>query len=181
VSDTKPTGAGTSGRDDLYREAVGQYAAGLGRLARAYEADPDLRRDLLQDIHLALWRSFDHFEARCSLRTWTYRVAHNTAMGHVVRQCRKFHSLLTLEQLESAADDTDYERLMNERLAFEQLLEVIHQLRPADRELMLLYLEGLDGPSIAEITGMSPGNVRNQIYRIKHILNRKFHQGGRMS
>jgi hypothetical protein len=26
--------------------------------ARAYEADPDKRRDLLQEIHFALWRSF---------------------------------------------------------------------------------------------------------------------------
>jgi hypothetical protein len=31
----------------------------LGRLARAYEADPDKGRDLLPEIHFALWRSFD--------------------------------------------------------------------------------------------------------------------------
>ena len=30
----------------------------LGRLARGYEADSEKRRDLLQEIHLALWRSF---------------------------------------------------------------------------------------------------------------------------
>jgi DNA-directed RNA polymerase specialized sigma24 family protein len=47
-------------------------------LVRGYEADPGRRQDLLQDIHIALWRSFAVFDERCSLRTWVYRVAHIT-------------------------------------------------------------------------------------------------------
>lgn len=43
-------------QDDLYREATAAYGAGLGRLVRAYEADPEKRCDLLQEIHFALWR-----------------------------------------------------------------------------------------------------------------------------
>jgi RNA polymerase sigma-70 factor (ECF subfamily) len=42
-----------SNQDDLYEEAAATYGAALGRLARAYEADYDRGRDLLQDIHLA--------------------------------------------------------------------------------------------------------------------------------
>jgi RNA polymerase sigma-70 factor (ECF subfamily) len=66
-------------REDLYEEAVSTHGPALDRLARAYEADPETRRDLLQEIHLALWRSLDSFQSRCSLRTWIYRVAHNVA------------------------------------------------------------------------------------------------------
>jgi RNA polymerase sigma-70 factor (ECF subfamily) len=169
-------------RDDLYQQASTQYGAGLSRLASAYEADPEQRRDLLQEIHFALWRSLETFEARCSLKTWSYRIAHNTAMAHVVRQCRtKLESLVTLEELDANPDRIDYERLANEQMAFEQLLRLIHRLRPTDRELMLLYLEGLDGPAIAEITGMSAGHVRTQLYRIKNILSRRFHGRERTS
>ena len=169
-------------RDELYKEASLTYSAGMDRLAKAYEADPELRRDLLQEIHLALWRSFETYEARCSLRTWTYRVAHNTAMSYVVRQCqRKLSNLVTLEELDSSPDHTDYERIATERMAFEHLLRLIHRLRPADREIMLLYLEDLDAAAIAEITGMSAGGVRTQIYRIKNILSRRFHKGHRPS
>jgi RNA polymerase sigma-70 factor (ECF subfamily) len=70
-------------REDLYEEAVRTYGPALGRLARAYEADAEARRDLLQEIHLGLWRSLESFDARCSLRTWMYRVAHNVASTHV--------------------------------------------------------------------------------------------------
>ena len=45
--------------DELYEEAAATYGAALDRLARAYEADPDKRRDLLQEIHLALCCIFE--------------------------------------------------------------------------------------------------------------------------
>ncbi len=87
-------------QDDLYQEAAATYGAALARLARAYEADSDKRRDLSQEIHLALWRSFEGWNGRCSLRTWVYRVAHNAATSHVIRQRRaRAPTLVSLEEL----------------------------------------------------------------------------------
>src|SRR5262245_30630873 len=57
----------------MYEQAAATYGAALERLARAYEPDADRRRDL-QELHLALWRSFAGFDGRCSLRTWVYRI-----------------------------------------------------------------------------------------------------------
>ena len=94
-----------SPQDAHYREAAAEYGAALERLARAYEADPDRRRDLLQEIHLALWRSFAAFNGLCSLRTWVYRVAHNAATSHVLRERRtRAQVLVTVEELEAMPD-----------------------------------------------------------------------------
>jgi RNA polymerase sigma-70 factor (ECF subfamily) len=165
-------------QDDLYRDAVAQFRPALDRLTRAYEADFDKRRDLFQEIHLALWRSFAQFEGRCSLRTWVYRIAHNTATSHVIRQRRSnSRVLLSLEEIESIADENDHEKLSAERLAIERLLGLIRRLKPLDRQLMFLYLEGMDAASIGEITGASSGNVRVQIHRIKTLLARRFNKG----
>lgn len=84
--------------DELYRQTTADFGPALGRLAGAYEADPDRRRDLLQEIHFALWRSFESFDGRCSLRTWIYRVAHNTAVSHVFRRRRAGNHLVSLEE-----------------------------------------------------------------------------------
>jgi len=90
--------------DELYQTAAQEYGAALERLARAYELDVDKCRDLLQEIHFELWRSFNAYEKRCSLRTWVYRVAHNTAVSYVVRQQRSnLRNLATLEEVESAS------------------------------------------------------------------------------
>jgi RNA polymerase sigma-70 factor (ECF subfamily) len=68
----------------------------------------------------------------------------------------------------------------DDRMALERLLDLIHQLKPPDRELMLLYLEDLDAAAIGEIMGISAGNVRVQVHRIKTILARRFHAGGQV-
>lgn len=56
-------------QDALYQQAVSEHANALKRLARAYESDPEIRRDLLQEIHVALWLSFADFGRLCSMRT----------------------------------------------------------------------------------------------------------------
>ncbi|HET9132067.1 MAG TPA: sigma-70 region 4 domain-containing protein, partial [Terriglobia bacterium] len=45
-------------------------------------------------------------------------------------------------------------------IALERLMQLIHRLRPMDRQVMLRYLEDMDAESIGEITGISAGNVR---------------------
>ena len=91
----------TSKQDALYQEINLNYGAALERLAWAYEADRESCRDLLQEIHIALWRSLAGFDQRCSLRTWVYRVAHNVATSHVIRDRRaKSRTFVSLDALD---------------------------------------------------------------------------------
>ena len=175
-----PIPAETSKQDALYEEAAGGFGAALGRLARAYEADPDKRRDLIQEIHLGLWRSFEKFDGRCSLRTWVYRVAHNAATSHVIRQRRaKMPAMVSLEELENVSDKKGSKVTMDQQQVLDRLLTLVRGLKPLDRQVIVSYLEGMDAASIAEITGLSAGNVAIKIHRIKSILARRFHEGGR--
>ena len=160
----------------MYGEAAAGYGAALDRLASAYEANPEERRDLLQDIHVGLWRSFIAFDGRCSLRTWVYRVAHNIATSHVIRQKRKNSVLVTLEAIEAMPDIQDH---YNQRANLERLMALIQRLKPLDRQMTLLYLEGMDAASIGEVMGVSAGNVATKIHRIKNILAHRFHGGER--
>ena len=165
-------------QDQLYQEAATTFSAALERVARAYEADPHRRQDLLQDIHLALWRSFEYFAERCSLRTWVYRVAHNVATSHVIRQQRTYVGLVSLEEVDSVAIRQEDEIGWDRRMASERLLLLIQRLKPIDRQVILSYLEGMDAASIGEITGMSPANVAMKVHRVKSILTRRLRKGG---
>jgi RNA polymerase sigma-70 factor (ECF subfamily) len=59
-------------------------------------------------------------------------------------------------------------------------MALIQKLKPIDRQVVLLFLEGVDATGIAEITGMSAGSITTRIHRIKTILINKF-QGGEKS
>jgi len=80
-----PNARARQDQEARYAEAARVFGGPLERLAAAYERDVDARRDLLQEIHVALWRSLGRYDGRCSLRTWVYRVAHNTAISRAVR------------------------------------------------------------------------------------------------
>ncbi len=164
-------------QDSLYEQAADAYGSSLDRLARAYELDADTRRDLLQDIHLQLWRSFASFDQRCSLRTWVYRVAHNVATGHVIRQSRIRNRLVNIEDIE-AMPGSDHEVAAGQDHALQHLYMLIRRLKPLDRQIIVSYLEGMDASSIGEITGLSATNIAMKVHRIKNVLKRWFDKGG---
>ena len=127
---------------------------------------------------MALWRSLARFDGRCSLRTWVYRVAHNTATSKVLRPQNSAPTIVALDDsLESLAEGTNEEQLLDRRRALERLHGLIQRLRPLDRQVMLLYLEQMDAASIAETTGLSTSNVATKVRRIKQILIQRFHEG----
>ncbi|WP_372785223.1 RNA polymerase sigma factor [Phenylobacterium sp.] len=173
-------GVGGRDQDEGYEQAAAAFGPALERLARAYEADPELRRDLLQDIHTALWRSFADFAQDCSVRTWVYRVAHNVGASHVLRRRRENSAALaSLDELAAQADGDNPEQTAGERQVLARMLEMISRLKPPDAQVMLLYLEDLDAAEIGEVTGLSAGAVATRIYRIKAVLARRFRKGGR--
>lgn len=166
----------TSDQDSQYLAAAEAHGPALQRLAAAFEANAERRRDLLQDMHVALWRSFAAFDSRCSVRTWVYRVAHNVAASYVDKERRAHRGAVGIDEIEhlpdavSVADDVE----QNETIA--RLHALIRQLKAPDRQIMTLYLEELDAAAIAEITGLSPGAVATRISRLKSQLAAKFHE-----
>ncbi|MEG3179207.1 RNA polymerase sigma factor [Sphingomonas sp. LT1P40] len=163
-------------QDRLYADASAAHAPAIARLARAVEADGDRARDLEQDIHLALWRSFAGFDGRCSIGTWTYRVAHNVTATHASRGARSA-KLVTLEDAEALTAPGDPEGDASNAQLLDRVRMLIATLKHPDRSVILLYLEGLDAAAIGEVTGLSAGNVAVKIHRIKAMLASHFAEG----
>lgn len=143
------------------------FTPALWRLSRGYEHDAEKRRDLHQDMLVAIWRALPSFEGRSSLRTFVLRVAHNTACAHVARSKRiSVEQLVSLEQVDESSPET--------RLDVERLAELVRSLAPIDRQSILLHLEGLEPAEIAEVTGLTKTNVTTKVHRIKALLVKRF-------
>jgi RNA polymerase sigma-70 factor (ECF subfamily) len=165
-------------QDDLYRTAGKQFGPAMARLATSYEVNPVLREDLLQDIHFAVWQSFANYRGECALRTWVYRVAHNTAAAHVLRQKRVHRDQwVSVEELDDVPDVLDTERLVDTSTVLATVQAIIQKLKPVDRELLLLYLEGFEATEIAEVVGISPNLVAQKVHRAKKVLKRHLLSG----
>lgn len=160
-----------AGLEALFEQVAAEFAAPLARLARAHEVDTHLQQDLLQEIHIALWRSLAAFGGRCSLRTWVYRVAHNVAATHVMRNRRRqSHRLTTLDDIELAGVTPDVDAELDEGRAMQKINALIQELKPLDWQVIILHLEGLAADEIADIVGISPTNTHTKLTRIRQLL-----------
>ncbi|WP_324319996.1 RNA polymerase sigma factor [Povalibacter sp.] len=130
-------------QDRLYEQSAREFGPALSRVAAAYESNATHRQDLLQDMHVALWRSFATYRNQCSLRTWIHRVAHNVAATHALRQKRSRTSKwVDLEEVADVADALDGERAADETVVLGKLMELVHRLRPVDRPTRPISIRG---------------------------------------
>jgi RNA polymerase sigma-70 factor (ECF subfamily) len=166
-------------QDQAFSDAIARFGGAIARMARGYEADADLRRDLEQDIQVALWQSLASFDGRCALSTWVWRVAHNRATSHIIARRRHGqHRWANIEDVELLADDpTPFDHVKSDQ-AMALILSIIDRLDPPDRQILLLYLEGVAAAETGEITGVSPDVVATKIHRFKTMLTRRFAQTG---
>jgi RNA polymerase sigma-70 factor (ECF subfamily) len=156
-----------------------EHEPALRRFARGYERDDDKQRDLVQEILIALWRALPSFEGRSSVRTWVYRVAHNVSVSHVLKGSRdRLAKAIAIEDVDAlvarnAADEAE------QRDDVARVAALVRALKPADAQVILLYLEGLDHAEIADVTGYTALNVAVKVHRIKDALRRALGKGGR--
>jgi RNA polymerase sigma-70 factor (ECF subfamily) len=148
-----------------------EFEQPLRRLTSGYAASPADRDDLFQEIAIAVWGALPHFRGESSERTWIYRIAHNTALTWKSKRSRLASRELEDEQPEThsdrrpLADDRIADRQQRERLA-----RVIRALPPPDRQLVMLYLEGLSAREIAEVSGLSENAAATRLSRIRAKL-----------
>jgi RNA polymerase sigma-70 factor (ECF subfamily) len=152
-----------------YEELATRFGGAIDRLARATEANATRADELVQEIHVALWKSLALFDGRCSERTWVFRVAHNVAASHVRRE-RRHRAPISLD--EELPEDPLLDGFQRQQ-GLDRCHSLISALGAPDRQLLLLYLEGLEPREIAEITGMSSANASQRIRRAKALLARQ--------
>ena len=155
----------------LFRTWLHEYSGTVLKIARAYTLTAEECQDLAQEILLQLWRSLPQFEGRASASTWVYRVALNTALGWQRKEGRRrAHQQPLLEPEELPAAGLDSAEQLHQREVVERLYASIRQLPKADAALMLLYLEDLSYREIAEVLGISEGNVGVKLNRARKAL-----------
>lgn len=162
-----------------YDELSRDFGPAIARLAAAVEADPQRRAELVQEIHLQLWRSLGSFAGQCSERTWVLRVAHNVAASHVDAEHRRGRVRgVPLDDVdEPAATGPSPLDTIDRRRAVAEVHRLVRELPALDRQIVLLWLEGLGAPEIGEVIGATANVVSVRVHRAKAELTRRFQRG----
>jgi RNA polymerase sigma factor (sigma-70 family) len=157
-----------NGRQAAFLERIDRHRGILFKVANAYCRTPEDREDLVQETIGQLWRSYPRFDERVAFSTWMYRVAVNVAITFYRGETRRRRSIVRVA--ESVFDRVPAPERPERSDRLDLIHELIEQLGPLDRALMLLYLDDCTYAEIAAILGISESNVGTKVGRIKERL-----------
>ena len=141
----------------------------LYKVCNSYCRNVDDREDLAQEIVIQLWRSFETFDGRCQFSTWMYRIALNVAISFYRRESTRARYVLSDEErVLSAIDET-----ATPSAELQALYQLIEELEPLNKALVLLYMDGNSYAEIAEVLGISETNVATKISRLKQTMRQE--------
>lgn len=146
----------------IYRD----YWPKVYRLALGFVNDPAWAKDISQDTFVSVLEKLGDFRNEAKVGTWIFKIASNQCLRQIEKSKR-------LPQIDKEIDMS--ESPSNDKEAQSQFLyNCIAELNEIDRLIISLELEDVDQKEIAQIVGISAGNVRVKVHRIKEKLTKKF-------
>ena len=163
-----PHAGAPADRHGLFEEVRAHHVGLINRIALSYEADPALRRELVQDILLAIWVALNAFRGDSSLKTFVASIAQKRSISHVTRRAREPRQEELSADLPSAGPRPDEIAVQNDMR--KRLVESIQLLPIPQREAIVLSLEGFSHSEIADVLGISANAAMLRCQRAKTAL-----------
>ena len=149
--------------ETAFAQMVREHKNTIYTVCFMFSKDSDEVNDLFQEVLINLWKGFESFEGKSKIDTWIWRVSFNTCIS---QERKKKHTSpiplsIDIDLFNDKDDDTKQVKMLYDR---------IHRLKPFDRAIVLLWLEGMPYDEIAVIVGITAKNVSVRLYRIKEEL-----------
>lgn len=138
----------------------------LYKVAKMYMDDAEDQHDLIQEITLQLWKSYERFEGNAQFSTWMYRVSLNTALTYFKQEKKKSEKYTFLENIDRVEEQDSGEK----ETQLELFYRAVHELNKVEKALIFLFLEGQNHKEIGQNLGITEGNARVKLNRTKEKL-----------
>lgn len=140
--------------------------------------DDDSAADATQDTLLLAHRHRDQFRGDAAFRTWLYRIAVTTALGHL-RKRRRTREVVSPGERPIAWDVVDPRPSPEQQVAAGELVgamtRALAEISRAHQLVFLLRLEDWSESEIARSVGISVANVKIRTHRTRARLRAALH------
>ncbi|MBN2000475.1 sigma-70 family RNA polymerase sigma factor [candidate division KSB1 bacterium] len=161
-------------KEQKYKKIILDHYDMIFRLCCSYVRDAEVRKDLLQNIMIRIWKVLNSFENRSSISTWIYRLSVNTSLDFLRKENKgkngKNHIDINEISIIDESKNVEENLIISEKI--HMMYKCINTLTFVDQTIITLYLEDLSYREISEIVGISEKYVGVKLVRIKKKLNR---------
>ena len=157
------------------RELYEIYAPRMFGLCLRYCKDKDAAQDMLHDGFLKIFTQIKSYSGSGSFEGWMRRIFVNTVFEHFREEKKKYLTISEVDEPEEIEMvDENFERIFNDDITEEHLLEMIQEMPPGYRTVFSLYVfEELPHKEIAKKLGIKEMASRSQYSRAKSFLRNK--------
>jgi RNA polymerase sigma factor (sigma-70 family) len=155
-------------KEQLFAEVSATCTGLISRIALSHESDPMLRRELIQDILLAVWVALGSYRGDASLRTFVASIAQKRAISHVTKRAREPRQVELPADLVSRTLAPDEQAFQNDLK--KRLVESIQLLPVPQREAIVLCFEGFSYSEVGQVLGISTNAATLRCLRAKESL-----------
>lgn len=148
-----------------FEEIYEAYSQAVYRLCLGYTNDAEKAKDIVQDSFISVWKNLESFRGESQIGTWIYRIATNHCIKAMNKEKRQQARNLEIPRLQIEAKENSNIILLR---------KYISALPEVDRLIISMELEEIPQNQIAEILGISHGNIRVRVHRIKEKLSQSF-------
>lgn len=147
---------------DEFIEQIQKHQALLNKLVFLYADQTEDRHDLHQEILLQAWRSYPAFRGDARFSTWLYRVGLNVSLTKLNDKKQRLSAELedTVQSSPASFESDD------------QFRHILQQFNTLDRTLLVMSMDGYTNDEIAETLGISSGNVRTKLHRLRQKIEK---------
>lgn len=140
----------------------------LFRTARRMVGNRSEAEDIVQEVYLQAWKSFDRFETGTNCRAWLYAILFNKVRHHY----RARYMSHIIDNTEDFLDEVAvYEPPVPDSIRDEDVLESLARIPLDYREVILLAdVQEFPYKEIANILGIPIGTVMSRINRGRKLL-----------
>ena len=132
----------------------------INKILFLYTDTSEERKDLKQEILSQAWSAYKRFNNQSSFTTWLYRVGLNVSMTHLKKK----------KKASTANEFRPQEIQINQDHSYELLELIVKRLNDIEKSIVLLLVDGYPRNEIISILGMTDGNLRTKIHRIRTKL-----------
>jgi RNA polymerase sigma-70 factor (ECF subfamily) len=160
-----------------FEELMRRYKRCVFAYAMASTGSRSDAEEVTQDVFVKVYRAAHRFNSHYSFTTWLYAIASNTCKNKLRGRHRQ-QGNVSLDSEESPvialSHESDPLDAYRRQVEFTEVRDAIGGLPPRYREVLYLrYVEGLSYKGIAEVLGLSLGNVEARIFRGKEKVRQK--------
>lgn len=157
-------------REAQYQEVMRTLGPSLLRVGAVYGFKGADREEIEQDIAIAIWEALPGWNTSSSLRTYLFRVAHNTSIDRLRRAGRQVHLADGDEVENQSAPGSSPESKAMERQTLRHLQRTIETLPLLQRQVVTLAMEDVSTEEISQILGITNNYVHVLVHRARQTL-----------